>query len=142
MREVEFMSIDDEQGGDPACWSHLFEDDNSSAVIDLAELANIVPGRGPIWTRQTDDLNVNLLRFSQEEGVAEHVNSEVDVLILGIAGHGTVTINGAENQLGAGQAVIVPKGAVRAISSTDEFFSYLTCHRRRAGLMPKIGPRS
>ena len=136
------MGVDDEMGGDPACWSHLFEGDGQSATVDLTELAKTAPGRGPIWTQQTDDLNVNLLRFSRGEGVAEHVNSEVDVLLMGVYGSGVVTINGNGNSLAAGQALIIPKGTVRSIIATDEFFSYLTCHRRRAGLMPTVGGRS
>ena len=136
------MATDDEMGGDPACWAHLFDDSESAASIDLVERAHVAPGRGPIWTQQTEDLNVNLLRFRRGEGVDEHVNNEVDVLLVGVDGTGDIVINGNGCTLAAGQLVIIPKGAVRSIRATAEFFSYLTCHRRRAGLMPSMGRRS
>lgn len=129
---------DEDMGGDPACWSQLFEPDSETSAIDLADLALTAPGHGPLWTAATDDLNVNLLRFNQGEGVAEHINTEVDVLMIGIAGEGTVSINGAPNPIRTGQAVIIPKGALRATEAVSEFFAYLTCHRRRPGLMPKL----
>ena len=91
---------------------------------------------GAIWTRQSEDLNVNLLVFASGEGVAEHVNAEVDVLLVGIAGTGAVTIDGTRQILSPGHAIVVPKGTNRGIQSTTESFAYLTCHRRRGGLWP------
>ena len=69
------------------------------------------PRPGAIWTQQSEDLNVNLLVFASGEGVAEHVNAEVDVLLVGIAGTGAVTIDGTRQILSAGHAIVIPKGA-------------------------------
>ena len=135
------MGMDDETGGDAACWSHLFDDyPDSGAPLDLMDFARTAEGHGPIWTKQTTDLNINLLRFNRGEGVAEHVNSEVDVLILSVAGFGSVTIDGAIHDLPAGALIVIPKGARRSIAVTGETFAYVTCHRRRAGLMPVVKP--
>jgi quercetin dioxygenase-like cupin family protein len=71
--------------------------------------------------------------------VDEHLNDELDVLLVGIAGAGVVTIDGQPHPLAAGQAVMVPKGARRSIRAYAERFAYLTCHRRRAGLWPTRG---
>ena len=138
---------DDDYGGDPPCWCHLFEDEpepgesavasNAAAVVDLAEIA-ASGAHGPAWTNRSDDLDVNLLVFTGGEGVAEHVNDQVDVLIVGIAGEGTVTIDGQSHRLAAGRAVLVPKGARRATSAGAGTFAYLTCHRRRPGLLPVV----
>jgi mannose-6-phosphate isomerase-like protein (cupin superfamily) len=106
------------------------------SVVDLASLAQESAIRQPVWAYQSADLNVNLLVWGADEGVVEHVNSEVDVLLVGIAGDGLVEVDGTAHPLRAGQAVIIPKGARRAIRSTHGRFAYLTCHRRRAGLWP------
>jgi len=105
-------------------------------VVDLAGLAREEPARRPAWAVQSDDLNANLLVFEEGGVVAEHVNNEVDVLIVGIAGAGVITVNGGEQALRAGQAILVPRGATRATRSAGGRFAYLTCHRRRRGLMP------
>jgi hypothetical protein len=40
-----------------------------------------------IWSLQESrDLNVNLVQFTRGEGVGEHVNDEVDVLLVGVPG--------------------------------------------------------
>ncbi len=55
----------DEQGGDPPCWAHLFEDDAAEAgigqetgeaalgVADLAMLASVAGTSGVAWSLQT-----------------------------------------------------------------------------------------
>jgi mannose-6-phosphate isomerase-like protein (cupin superfamily) len=108
-----------------------------AVAVDLADLVQASNGRGPVWTCETDDLDVNLLVFGPGEGVAEHVNREVDVLLVGVAGSGTVRVDGATHTLAAGTLVIVPKGTRRAIQSASDRFAYLSCHRRRRRLMPQ-----
>jgi mannose-6-phosphate isomerase-like protein (cupin superfamily) len=153
------VTDEEEYGGDPPCWAHLFEEEatgleidvedqagssesagpdtgQGQEVVDLAALAQWATAPGAIWTWQSEDLNVNLLVFASGEGVAEHVNAEVDVLLIGIAGAGAVTIDGTRQILSPGHAMVVPKGANRGIQSTTESFAYLTCHRRRGGLWP------
>ncbi len=105
-------------------------------VVDLAAMTRDATAPGAAWTHQSEDLNVNLLVFALSEGVAEHINSEVDVLLVGIAGAGTVFINGTRHILSAGQTLVIPKGARRSTEGVSAPFAYLTCHRRRAGLRP------
>ena len=94
------MTDEEEYGGDPPCWAHLFEEETigleietdganhpkplcriscSGQTVDLTAFARSATQPGAIWTRQSEDLNVNLLVFASGEGVAEHVNAEVDV---------------------------------------------------------------
>lgn len=82
------------------------------------------------------DLNVNLVRLMPDEHLEAHVNTEVDVLLVGIAGAGTVELDGGDESLDAGSAIYVPKNARRAIRAGSQGVTYLTCHRRRGGLMP------
>ena len=145
------MTDDEPDRGEPPCWAHLFDDAScpreapkvaagsgagAADPVDLAGLTRSRLAHGPAWTHRGEDLDANLLVFAAGEGVAEHVNAEVDVLLVGIAGDGVVDVDGTRRVLRAGQALIVPKGARRGTRGVSERFAYLTCHRRRAGLWP------
>ena len=108
-----------------------------SAYFD--ELVAAAPDRvGVIWAlKGSGDLNANLVRFDAEGGVGEHVNEEVDVLFVGVAGTGCVRVSGEEHPLSAGTLVFVPRGVRRSTGASSDGFAYLTVHRRR-GLL-KIG---
>jgi quercetin dioxygenase-like cupin family protein len=115
--------------------------------VNLATLARAATAPGAAWTHQSEDLNVNVLVFASGDGVGEHINTEVDVLLVGITGAGAVTVGGTRQTLRAGHALLIPKGANRSIRSESDPFAYLTCHSRRGGLWPsrpveQIPPRS
>ncbi len=119
-------------------------DTPSSQVIDLMAFAtnaytNETPGA--IWSLVSTDLNLNLLHFGDGDGVAAHINNEVDIIGLVIAGEGTIELDGRQERLRPGRLFFVPKGARRAITSRSSDFMYLSCHRRRAGLMPTRAER-
>jgi len=146
------------EGGDPACWAHLFDEEttgmenqtedrarlsdpagqraSAAEGVDLAALTRAASAPGAAWTHESEDLHVNLLVFASGEGVAEHVNHEVDVLVVSIAGTGAVTVDGTRHILSTGQALVIPKSARRSTKGMSAPFAYLTCHRRRAGLRP------
>ena len=103
--------------------------------VDLHEV--LAPGRGAgtLWTLDgSEDLNANLVGFPAGEGVGEHVNGEVDVLVVGVSGAGCVVVDGREHSLRAGVVVFVPKGTRRSTRSDSRDFAYLTVHRRRVPL--------
>ena len=106
-------------------------------LLDLDTLSTDSGDQHLLGSLASSDLNVNMMAFSGDEGIAEHINTEVDVLIAAMEGAGILTIDERRLRLTAGQATIVPKGAVRAIQSAGDRFAYLTCHGRRMGLMPK-----
>ena len=157
--EANFVSDEEEFGGDPPCWAHLFDEETigleegqtassetaaksfgPEQIVDLAALVRSATAQGAIWTRESEDLDINLLVFAAGEGVAEHVNAEVDMLLVGIAGAGAVTIDGTSQHLTAGDAIVIPKGARRRTQSMSDRFVYLSCHRRRGGLWPRRQP--
>jgi mannose-6-phosphate isomerase-like protein (cupin superfamily) len=136
------MPRDDDSGGDSACWANLFESERegvyqSSEAMNLLARANSAIGRGAVWSQESVDLNVNLVLFHAGEGVEEHVNAEVDVLLVGVAGAGVVVVDGVPHSLPAGYCLVVPKGARCATRAMGERFAYLTCHRRRDPLIPR-----
>jgi quercetin dioxygenase-like cupin family protein len=106
------------------------------AMADLNELAAAACGReGAIWTlEESGDLNANLVRFDARGGVGEHVNEELDVVLVGVAGSGLARVSGEEHPLSAGTLVFVPKGAGRSTVALSDGFAYLTVHRRRGPL--------
>ncbi len=95
---------------------------------------------GVIWTLDaSSDMNANLVRFGTGAGVGEHVNDEVEVIVVGVSGSGIVRVDREEHALSAGMLVFIPKGARRSTASTSEDFAYLTAHLRRRPL--QIGLR-
>lgn len=101
--------------------------------MDLKEMSADARGhRGTVWAlEESEDLNANLVRFPSGSGVGEHVNEEVDVVMVGVAGHGKVTVNEREHHLSTGGLVFVPKGARRSVRGESGEFAYLSIHRRR-----------
>lgn len=93
-------------------------------------------GPGPVEGRETEDLNVTLLAWPKGNEIGEHVNDEVDVVTVVIAGRGIATMDGAPHDLEAGSVLIIPKGVRRAITSKSEDFRYINIHKRRRRLMP------
>ena len=91
---------------------------------------------GTVWAlMESGDLNANLVCFPTGRGVGGHANDEVDVLLLGVSGSGSVAVDGEEHALSAGALIFVPRGAWRSTHSRSESFAYLSIHRRR-GLLP------
>lgn len=137
------------KGGDPACWAHLFEDDSSSepghgsAVrVDLSTLTP-TPGPGVRWSLpHGGDLDANLVQLGPGDEIGEHVNDEVDVLVIGRAGAGEVTVDGRRLALDPSVVVSIPKGARRRITAHQDGLSYLSIHRHRPGLSIRPRPGS
>ncbi|MBL8127203.1 MAG: hypothetical protein JNM64_06180, partial [Chloroflexia bacterium] len=81
------------EGGDAACWAHLFDEDGGEGAeavsgvvaVDVAAFAAAADVAVP-WSTQSADLNVNLLVFAAGDGVSAHVNGEVDVLLVCVSG--------------------------------------------------------
>ena len=104
-------------------------------AVDLHESLALGHGVGALWTLEgSEDLNANLVRFPTGKGVGEHVNGEVDVLLVGVSGAGYVAVDGLDHRLRSGVAVLVPKGSRRSTRSASSDFAYLTVHRRRGPL--------
>jgi hypothetical protein len=108
-------------------------------VVTLADVLAATTGPGPVWTVSSADLNVNLLAFAGL-GVPRHVNADLDVLVLRVAGAGVLELDGVDYPLRAGQACLVPNGAARSLRSAGGSFAYLMCHRRGGGLWPDGSP--
>ena len=105
-----------------------------SAPVDLAGAPS---GVGPLWGMQSEELNATLLEWPPGGGVAEHVNDELEVLVLVLAGSASVSVDGTEHQLAAGGLLLVPRGCARSVPAGREGVRYLSVHRRRGPLLPR-----
>jgi quercetin dioxygenase-like cupin family protein len=110
---------------------------DTGEVVDLLAIVQASAAQGAVWSHAGDDLNANLVRLDAGESVGGHVNGDLDVLLVGILGEGTIEIDGQWHRVAAGQLLVIPKGTARAIEAGEPGFAYLTCHRRRAGLWPE-----
>ena len=121
--------------------------------VDLLEISATDLGTGVVWTlKGSTQVNANLVRFDAGGGVREHVNEEVDVLFVGVAGSGIVRVDGEEHVLSAGRLVFAPRGVphaqrrvvqrtgrilvVTAPGGLDGFFRTLATADRDGGLGP------
>jgi len=104
-------------------------------VVDLEAIAARARGNGVHWTLlDPSDLNVNLVRLDPNQSIAEHVNHELDVVLVVLAGAGRVVIDGREHEVLAHSLVNVPAGAARTVWSDTDGMTYLTVHRRRGAI--------
>lgn len=107
-------------------------------IVDPDELLARAGHDGPVWSFNSEQMNINLLRLSAGAGIDAHVNHEVDVFGVVVAGKGVLVLEDEEQHLHAGQAFLIPRGMRRAIRSAGGDFAYLSCHRRRKALMPSF----
>ena len=110
---------------------------SSAVFVDMAALIER-SGSGPQWSHESADLDLTALKWHEGQQVPAHVNDEVDVVLIGVVGAGTVIVEGAVYRLAAGQALLIAKGSERAMQCADEPWIYLSVHRRRRGLWPTI----
>jgi quercetin dioxygenase-like cupin family protein len=100
-------------------------------VIDTRALAEKARGLGAQWSLSGDrELEVNLVHIPAGQGITDHLGT-VDVVVVGVAGQGTVTIEMEPYELGAGLVIFVPNGSTRSFGAGPIGLSYLTIHRRR-----------
>ena len=101
-----------------------------NAVADLLGST----GAGPLWGMASADLNATLLAWPPGHCVAEHINDELDVLLIVLEGGGAATVDRRDHTLTRGSALLIEKGSARTIRAGADGIRYLTVHRRRGPL--------
>jgi len=129
---------DHDQGGDPACWAHLFEDDQPALVADLADVDEV---GGAVWSLpHGGDLDANLVRLAPTACIPEHVNRDVGVLLVVRAGGGELVADETSHTLTDTTVALVPRYASRSIRAGDDGLDYLSIHRRREAMQIRDRP--
>ncbi|MFK0129306.1 hypothetical protein ACIQRZ_03040 [Streptomyces rubiginosohelvolus] len=104
-------------------------------------LAAAAPGeRGALWhlAEPGRELDANLVRLPPGADVGEHQEDVLDVLLVVLAGAGSVRAgDGQVLDLAAGAVLWLPRTSRRALTAGPDGLTYLTVHRRRPGLAIK-----
>ncbi|MGA5525779.1 hypothetical protein [Streptomyces pseudogriseolus] len=107
-------------------------------LCDTAALAAAVGGdrAGALWrlAESGRQLDANVVRLPPGHRVDTHREPDLDVLLLVLAGHGTLTAPDGEHPLPTGALTWLPHGSTRSLSAGPAGLTYLTVHRRRPGM--------
>ncbi|MEU8483287.1 hypothetical protein [Streptomyces sp. NPDC048641] len=109
-----------------------------SARVHLADVLRTADASrtGALWKLDgaARQLDANLVRLPAATVVTEHVEPDLDVLLVVLEGDGSLQHAGEEEQLAPGALVFVPRGERRSVTAGPDGLAYLTAHRRRPGL--------
>ena len=95
--------------------------------------------RGALWrlAEPGRELDANVVRLAPDAGVDEHQEDTLDVLLVVIAGSGTLTAGEDTLKLAPSTVTWLPRTSRRALAAGPDGLTYLTVHRRRPGLTVK-----
>lgn len=136
------MIDDSDLGGESACWAHFLDeldgrDDSGARQLDAVDLEALDESgsSGAVWSLpHGGDLDANAVWLGPDDVIDEHVNDEVDVLVVVWRGDGDLLTDRGSTRLGPGIVAQIPRGGRRAIRAGSEGLTYLSVHRRRDGI--------
>ncbi|MER5891514.1 hypothetical protein [Streptomyces sp. NPDC001876] len=108
-------------------------------------LASAAPGeRGALWhlAEQGRELDANVVHLPPDAAVGEHQEDVLDVLLVVLAGGGSLLTGGATLDLAPTTVTWLPRTSRRALEAGPDGMTYLTVHRRRPGLTIKPAVRA
>ncbi|MFF3493007.1 hypothetical protein ACFYWS_16780 [Streptomyces sp. NPDC002795] len=109
-----------------------------AAHVTLADVLSAAApeATGALWRLDgaARQLDANVVRLRPGGGGNAYVETELDVLIVVVEGHGTLHRAGVDEEMAPGTLVFVPRGERRAVSAGEDGLVYLTAHRRRPGM--------
>ncbi|MBR8639737.1 hypothetical protein KEF29_11580 [Streptomyces tuirus] len=96
---------------------------------------------GALWrlSEPGRQLDANLIRIPPGGRIDPHTEPDLDVLLLVVAGDGSLGPAADPQPLGPGSLVWLPHGSARGLVAGSDGLSYVTVHRRRPGM--QIGTR-
>ena len=91
---------------------------------------------GAVWrlAEPSRQLDANLVRLPANATVAPHTEGELDVLLVGVAGSGTLHTDAGAIALAEHAVAWLPRGSRRAVTAGPDGLAYLTTHRARTGM--------
>lgn len=97
-----------------------------SQVYSLADEINYAEGSvvSKVLSKK-DTGNLTLFAFDKGEGLSEHT-APFDAIIQVLDGEALITINGNENEMKAGQFIIMPANIPHAVFAKEKFKMLLT----------------
>ncbi|MFE7902389.1 hypothetical protein ACFU3E_33825 [Streptomyces sp. NPDC057424] len=91
---------------------------------------------GALWrlAEPGRQLDANLIRIPPHGSIDAHAEPDLDVLLLVVAGDGTLGSAAGPSPVESGSLVWLPHGSVRSVTAGGSGLSYVTVHRRRPGM--------
>ncbi|MGY0065487.1 hypothetical protein ACWZEH_01305 [Streptomyces sp. QTS137] len=126
-------------GGDPTP-EYGDEDPLPRMLCDTAALAALEDApAGALWrlAEPGRQLDANVVHIPPGRQVDTHREPDLDVLLLVLAGEGSLTAPDGTQPLRAGTLAWLPHGSTRALAAGARGLTYLTVHRRRPGMRIK-----
>ncbi|CAM5512847.1 hypothetical protein [Streptomyces hirsutus] len=119
------------RGGDVPLPRMLCDTDALAALADAPA--------GALWrlAESGRQLDANVVRIPPGRQVDTHREPDLDVLLLVLAGEGSLTAPDGTRALRAGALMWLPHGSTRALAAGGQGLTYLTVHRRRPGMQIK-----
>lgn len=107
---------------------------DTNSISDDPATADAV---GAAWRLQARerDLDSNIIALPPGGGIEAHNGPDLDVLILILAGGGTLTTELGEIELAAGQLLWLPRRSRRQFAAGPDGLRYFTVHQRRQALV-------
>lgn len=109
-------------------------------LADVHELVGdaLVPS-GARWTLAEPgrQLDANFVHLPAGRHVGTHLEPDLDVVLVVVAGGGIVGTPDGEQVIADGNVVWLPHGSTRCLTAGSHGLSYLTIHQRRRGLQIK-----
>ncbi|WP_432058446.1 AraC family ligand binding domain-containing protein [Streptomyces sp. bgisy022] len=115
--------------GDAAPLPRILADTAALAALDDAPA-------GALWrlAESGRQLDANVVRIPPGQRVDTHREPDLDVLLLVLAGSGTLTAPDGTHPLRQGSLTWLPHGSTRSLAADTDGLTYLTVHRRRPGM--------
>lgn len=79
-------------------------------------------------------LDANVVNLAAGQTIGTHADAELDVLVVILAGSGSVTTDAEPLPLTPGRLVWLPRGSGHGLVAGIDGLAYLTVHRRRPGM--------
>lgn len=118
-------------------------DDAPRVLYDMQALIadNRTATTGVVWrlAEAGRQLDANVLNLPAGTRIDTHAEPDLDVLVVVVAGSGTLTTDSASLPLTPGSVVWLPHSSTRSLTAAAGGLSYLTTHRRRPGMQIRRG---
>ena len=104
-------------------------------MIEYVDIAAALAADGPRVRWSTENqLQANLVQLEPDAVVDKHVERELDLLLVVVAGNGRMVADGLDQRVTAPSVVVLPAGTRRTITAGPQGLAYVTAHRRRTGM--------
>lgn len=99
---------------------------------------------GVVWRLAEDgrQLDANVLNLPAGQAIGTHAEPDLDVLLVIVAGTGTIDTETGSLSLVPGELVWLPRGSTRSLTAGIDGLAYLTVHRRRPGMQIRSSGRA